>query len=1111
MSDSTGFFLKQTTFAHSEHRTKFKVRDSIWNPVLDVLALASTEGEICLKRVHWKTGWKKKIAPEAVFYTKWSRNTSDLNKEDVGAFSCFAWSPDGSVLAVCFELGVCHLLDVNDGTILYTLRMNGENYTHLKWFKLDCLSSFAKDITPKTLFNYDGSLGPVKSDHLKTKESDSCRDHYKIVQGIEHYCHGKIQKALLDTVLIAAGPKEEFVGFDVYMGGVLLIKSVVIDDKFMSPVCDRISTEVSDICLLPNSDIQIALSTMSFGTPNFDQDCGFEIPTNSEGPSAGSTVYLVDFDVGLKNEKRVKCLAKVAARTCHIFHLMTNIRETFLKTVSDWESQSEIFHSNIFKKLFENYQSQTSGKVSDFCLDFVGYILTGHAPDAFAHSFFRDIRQKQWKPAKDFVMKHIPYLTHIVKRHLIVGVGILYVHISALIGQLNQYEESERLKLFDGGLPDFDQAPSSSDCVEECQKALVLTSLLRRKLKQLLDVAGENWADLKYMLQLFCTHPDNEGLEIEIDNDGDGILRERDFELLIKFVANALVQPEMWSENKNWFDFIELWMKCLKSDDELSKEYKGRLVCNPNWLKHRTFDRIAPILGVCNDIPAMNIREEEVEATKQEREGLNSTKFKTELSVERIATVSSCLHYLFDTLEGIYTKGTTEVCSEFAKPLQPKKHVVIEYCHPEAATKINIFNWNDVKLVHEFMQKPVVESTLAKIQDFEACFDADFNSLIVLHRRSATTLQLYASIDIRSEYNNCPYEFCATAPKNLVKLAKFGVSHECNQNKSTLLNMFMNGKFHVSDFEVYGAGSMYFMADVCEQDQSAGANPVYLVKCDVLGQMCFVDDLPITHSNDGVLNVAPRRAVGVLFEREFELVKWFDLEMNSLNQPENDENVSTGFTNSFSFSPLKYKREVRDNESMDLSQTSILGSQNRTLRQIKTEPIEEDEEDEDIPQPVNLDDYAIYIELDSSPSPETPNRDGMSSLGTPRRFLSTSPMSEWRLVEDRDSPVNMRTRSISSNSDSASHRSSINTVDPSDEDEDERRERLEQEEQAEGDPENVSENSNHVLEEVAGPNQDSMDFAGSDHSEQYYSFQEGDQQDADDDTTRSPGQPASPH
>lgn len=58
MMDPPDWLVKQITFAHSEHKTKFKVHETLWNPALDVIALAASDGEICVKRVHWKTGWK---------------------------------------------------------------------------------------------------------------------------------------------------------------------------------------------------------------------------------------------------------------------------------------------------------------------------------------------------------------------------------------------------------------------------------------------------------------------------------------------------------------------------------------------------------------------------------------------------------------------------------------------------------------------------------------------------------------------------------------------------------------------------------------------------------------------------------------------------------------------------------------------------------------------------------------------------------------------------------------------------------------------------------------------------------------------------------------------
>lgn len=45
-------------FESGEYRNKFRVAQALWNPKLDVLALANQSGEICLKRFYWKTGWQ---------------------------------------------------------------------------------------------------------------------------------------------------------------------------------------------------------------------------------------------------------------------------------------------------------------------------------------------------------------------------------------------------------------------------------------------------------------------------------------------------------------------------------------------------------------------------------------------------------------------------------------------------------------------------------------------------------------------------------------------------------------------------------------------------------------------------------------------------------------------------------------------------------------------------------------------------------------------------------------------------------------------------------------------------------------------------------------------
>lgn len=45
------------------------------------------------------------MSSELLFYNK-----DEKECRDIGNFSTMSWSPDGSILAVAFESGICHLL-----------------------------------------------------------------------------------------------------------------------------------------------------------------------------------------------------------------------------------------------------------------------------------------------------------------------------------------------------------------------------------------------------------------------------------------------------------------------------------------------------------------------------------------------------------------------------------------------------------------------------------------------------------------------------------------------------------------------------------------------------------------------------------------------------------------------------------------------------------------------------------------------------------------------------------------------------------------------------------------------------------------------------------------
>lgn len=131
-------------------------------------------------------------------------------------------------------------------------------------------------------------------------------------------------------------------------------------------------------------------------------------------------------------------------------------------------------------------------------------------------------------------------LMNTLNRHLVVLIDALYSQMTNFVSELEEYENFDEKT----GRPNLSLKKNKeppSEPVVQCRKLKVLLNFLSRRVTQVIEVAGDNWTELKYMLQLLCLHPDSEGLEVEIDNDYEGIIREQDFELLIKVSIHLFV------------------------------------------------------------------------------------------------------------------------------------------------------------------------------------------------------------------------------------------------------------------------------------------------------------------------------------------------------------------------------------------------------------------------------------------------------------------------------------------------------------------------------------------------------------------------------------------
>lgn len=78
------------------------VKIATWCPTMDLLALSTADGQLCLHRLNWQKLWA--VSPES-------------------AVTSLCWRPDGKVLACGYEDGFISLLDVENGDTMQRGKM----------------------------------------------------------------------------------------------------------------------------------------------------------------------------------------------------------------------------------------------------------------------------------------------------------------------------------------------------------------------------------------------------------------------------------------------------------------------------------------------------------------------------------------------------------------------------------------------------------------------------------------------------------------------------------------------------------------------------------------------------------------------------------------------------------------------------------------------------------------------------------------------------------------------------------------------------------------------------------------------------------------------------
>lgn len=78
------------------------IKIATWCPTMDLLALSTADGQLCLHRLNWQRLWA--VSPES-------------------PVTSLCWRPDGKVLACGYEDGYISLLDVENGETMQRGKM----------------------------------------------------------------------------------------------------------------------------------------------------------------------------------------------------------------------------------------------------------------------------------------------------------------------------------------------------------------------------------------------------------------------------------------------------------------------------------------------------------------------------------------------------------------------------------------------------------------------------------------------------------------------------------------------------------------------------------------------------------------------------------------------------------------------------------------------------------------------------------------------------------------------------------------------------------------------------------------------------------------------------
>ncbi|EJD75933.1 hypothetical protein, variant [Loa loa] len=484
-------------------RSPFKVHQALWNPSIDLLTLASQKGEVCVRRLHWRHGWKRDIYDIKPLLLDRVKSEGEIRLETM------CWSPDGKVLATAFSDGCIHLLDAEKGIVRFTVRMK-TRVTRMRWQR------FHQKLNMNLISEdaLSGALGDLSESESLNDKSEELNQ----LKAMKAFCDNS-NLSVLGTLLFALNLDNAVI---VLAAGVLPIASIEPPLHFLGN-CDPYSITVGDMFFSSKRN-QLMVVYSSMGQLN-------------SANSPGINTQVIGFDIDNLGFLKNGLIWTIASRWLKLVFYVCFVSEAFTRTIIDWEDQSKEFNQkfNFFGE--ENASNYNLGEC------FINMILTGQASPELVNFYRNVLKPTEWKKMTDWANKGFGDIMGSIGRELLPGAEALQHNMKQLFIEVRCALHSSRTeKLFPKRLFDVDVYPYGKYAEESDEEASLkelrgfqnLAEDITNKINEMHLVATRNRKDLVNFISWLSQTP-----PFTAKNKRSATELKFDLQLIIEYIRQA--------------------------------------------------------------------------------------------------------------------------------------------------------------------------------------------------------------------------------------------------------------------------------------------------------------------------------------------------------------------------------------------------------------------------------------------------------------------------------------------------------------------------------------------------------------------------------------------